>query len=349
MLESLDDLLRVVGALYQDSPPPKPFPLLQSLERVRSGEDPRHAAKAARSTLKRLETLLGSPDPVTGALGSDLLQAASEERMGKARAMLGQLLLGVLAERTFEKIYKTRMGTSELTLQDFRDSRNETDYRVLNGQGRPVFRINIKFHGTRFRKAAELVGLDPADCFALATYKIYQGLQKHEKEVLPYIFAIVGVADLTGVHVGKAVPEDLVHLNSLILASTISGKRNVEDRIVLHLLDTPQAELLQTAIDDFRRQIEEADWRVISARRANLLLREKLFERVSAVRVRAFQKLQERGARHALLARTRRSIGGCVGHTTSQTGPTHLTVSLRRRATATGQRRRKPKAIRRGN
>jgi hypothetical protein len=290
LLESLAHLLSAVGPLYQDNPPPKPFLLLQSLERLRSGEEPRQAAKAAGSTPKRLKTLVSSPDPVADALGSDLLQAASEERMGKARAMLGQLLLGVVAERAFEKIYKTRMGTSELTLQDFRDSRNETDYRVLNGQGRPVFRINIKFHGTRFRKAAELVGLDPADCFALATYKIYQGLQKHEKEVLPYIFAIVGVADLTGAHVGKVVPEDLVHLNSLILASKISGKRNVEDRIVLHLLDTPQTELVQTAINEFRRQIEEADWRVISARRANLLLRDKLFDRVFAVRVRAFAR-----------------------------------------------------------
>jgi hypothetical protein len=290
LLESLDDLLGVVGPLYQDNPPPKPFLLLQSLERLRSGEDPRQAAKAVGSTPKRLRALVESPDPVADALGSDLVQAASEERMGKARAMLGQLLLGVVAERAFEKIYKTRMGTSELTLEDFRDSRNETDYRVLNGQSRPVFRINIKFHGTRFRKAAELVGLDPADCFALATYKIYQGLQKHEKEVLPYIFAIVGVADLTGARVGEVVPEDLVHLNSLILGSKISGKRNVEDRIVLHLLDTPQAEVVQTAISGFRRQIEEADWRVISARRANLLLREKLFDRVFAVRVRAFAR-----------------------------------------------------------
>ncbi len=41
----------------------------------------------------------------------------------------------------------------------------------------------------RSGKAAELVGLDPSDCFALATYKIYQGLQKQEEEVLPYLFA----------------------------------------------------------------------------------------------------------------------------------------------------------------
>ena len=216
--------------------------------------------------------------------------AFSEERLAKARSMLGQLLLGVLAERAFEKIYKTRMGTSDLALEDFRDSRNETDYRVLNGQSRPVFRINIKFHGTAFRKAAELVGLDPADCFALATYKIYQGLQKQEKEVLPYLFAVVGVAGLTGARVGEAVPQDMVRLNALVLASTMSGKRDLEDRIVRHLLDVPQAEQVQVSVDEFRRQIEQADWRVISARRADLLLREKLVERVFAVRVRAFAR-----------------------------------------------------------
>ena len=66
--------------------------------------------------------------------------------------------------------------------------------------------INIKFHDTAFRKAAELVGLDPGDCFALATYKIYQGLQKQEKEVLPYLFAVVGVSGLTGARVGEARP-----------------------------------------------------------------------------------------------------------------------------------------------
>jgi hypothetical protein len=133
--------------------------------------------------------------------------------------MIGQLLLGELAERAFEGIYKETMGTNELILEDDRGARNETDYRVLNGQRRPVFRINIKFYGTLFRNARTLVGLEPEDCFALATYKIYQGLQKHESERLPYVFVIVGVPGLTGAGVGAAVPEDLVHMVSLLHAA----------------------------------------------------------------------------------------------------------------------------------
>jgi len=183
------------------------------------------------------------------------------------------------------------MGTDELMLEDDRSSRNETDYRVLNGQRRPVFRINIKFYGTLFRNARDLVGLEPEDCFALATYKIYQGLQKHEAERLPYVFVIVGVPGLTGASVGAAIPEDLGHLVSLVHGATgIPGKRAIEERIVAHLLDTDQGEPFQTSLARFREEIHAADWYALSARRADKLLREKLFDRVYAVRVRAFAR-----------------------------------------------------------
>lgn len=178
-----------------------------------------------------------------------------------------------------------------LYLEDAREARNETDYRVLNGQRRPVFRINIKFYGTLFRNARDLVGLDPEDCFALATYKIHQGLQKHESERLPYVFVIVGVPGLTGASVGAAVPEDLAHLVSLVHASTgVPGKRAIEERVVASLTDAEQPEPFRTELTRFREEIEAAEWYALSARRAARLLREKLFERVYAVRVRAFAR-----------------------------------------------------------
>ena len=205
--------------------------------------------------------------------------------------MIGQLVLGELAERAFESIYKQTMGTDELILEDSREARNETDYRVLNGQRRPVFRINIKFHGTPFRKAKELVGLDSEDCFALATYKIYQGLQKHESERLPYVFVIVGVAGLTGASVGASIPEDLAHLISLVhKASRISGKRSIEERIVAHLLDAESSEAFRVELARFQEEILAAGWYALSARRADRLLRDKLFDRVFAVRVPRFTR-----------------------------------------------------------
>jgi hypothetical protein len=200
-------------------------------------------------------------------------------------------MLGELAERAFENIYRETMGTNELLLEDDRSSRNETDYRVLNGQQRPVFRINIKFYGTLFRNARNLVGLDPEDCFALATYKIYQGLQKHEAERLPYVFVIVGVPGLTGARVGAAIPEDMVHLVSLVHSSSrISGKRSVEERVVESLIEAEQPDPFTSELSSFRQEIHKASWYVLSARRADQLLREKLFDRVYAVRVRAFAR-----------------------------------------------------------
>ena len=197
--------------------------------------------------------------------------------------MVGSLLLGEIAERVFEDIYKRTMDTDDLRLEDARKSRNDTDYRVLNGRGRPVFRINIKFHGSQFRNAKDLVGLEPLDCFALATYKIDQGLRKQEQEVIPYLFVIVGVPNLTGVVAGAAVPDDLAQ----IVALCSSGKRDVEERVVRFLLQR-EAEHGDPDIATFRTQIESATWYVLSARRADILLREKLFDRVYAVRVRGF-------------------------------------------------------------
>lgn len=290
MLRSLDDLLGLIGRLYPENPPP-PFLLLQGVKRVKAGEDAGQVARSVRSTRKRLEALAAAADPLEELFDCGLASACEAEAMRRPQGMIGQLLLGELAERAFERIYKETMGTDELILEDAREARNETDYRVLNGQRRPVFRINIKFYGTLFRNARDLVGLDPEDCFALATYKIHQGLQKHESERLPYVFVIVGVPGLTGASVGAAVPEDLAHLVSLVHAAAgVPGKRAIEERVVASLIDSEQPEPFRTELTRFRVEIEAAEWYALSARRAARLLREKLFERVYAVRVRAFAR-----------------------------------------------------------
>lgn len=135
------------------------------------------------------------------------------------------------------------------------------------------------------------MGLDPEDCFALATYKIHQGLRKQETERLPYLFVIVGVPGLTGASVGAAVPDELVHLVSLVHAARkVSGKRGVEERVVAHLLEADPPEPCRTALHSVRERINGAGWYVLSARRADQLLRRDLFDRVYAVRVRAFAR-----------------------------------------------------------
>lgn len=297
MLQNLDDLLNVVARLYP-TVPPAPFGLLRTVRDVRSGAVPVEGAyRLARTTPARFAALREANDPIEATIGVTLAAASSVASLTRAREILGQLLLGQLAERAFERIYKTTMGTDELQLVDDRGGRTDTDYMVKNGQGRPVFRINIKFFGTLFRNAASLVKLEPENCFALATYKIYQGLLKQDEEGLPYLFVIVGVAGLTGGVVGASVPEDFVHLVALAHTKSpvgklakVEGKRSIEERILDYLMTEETNAGFQASLADFAMKIEGAPWRVLSARRGYNLLRDKLFDRVFAMRVKSFTR-----------------------------------------------------------
>ncbi len=200
--------------------------------------------------------------------------------------MLAQLLVGRCAEMVFEDIYKETMRTHDLELRDVRESRTDTDYRVHNGFGRPVYRLNIKFHGARFRRASELVGIEAHDCFALATYKIYSALQKQERENLPYIFAIVGDPELSGDTVGEQLDHQIVRAVALFVNSPrASGKRDLEDAVVRYLVSS-RDELYVSTYD----RLFAAEWFVLSARRADKLLREKLFDRVYALKIRGIAR-----------------------------------------------------------
>ncbi len=214
-----------------------------------------------------------------------LLPGAAEEEspavLGRRRLGLAQMLLGGLTEERFEVVSRGLTGGRALTIEDHRLSRSDTDYRLMNGYGKPVCRINIKFHGTLFRQAAERVGLEPEDCFALATYKIYSALQRQEEERLPYVFLVLSVPGLNAATVAETLPGDLVWFLSLV-----RGKRDVEEAIVARLKKADYQELLRGV----RARISEGEFRVISARRAHNLLRDNLFERVFALRQRGFTR-----------------------------------------------------------
>jgi len=295
MLNGLEDVTATVSAVYQSREIPKYLRLLLSVRELKKGADPRVLAKTLKTTAKRLKAISSSRDPIKEVLKTTLAAAAEPTNLSKARKNLGQMLLGTISERAFEDTYKKTMGAGDLRLEDSREGRTDTDYRVLDGQNRQVFRINIKFHGSQFRNAKELVGLEPEDCFALATYKIQQGLQKHEAEALPYLFVVVGVPGLRGETVGEQLPSSLAHFCSLVLQSEMPGKRAVEDEVVRHLVDDHQPHKVKSIVAGFREQIDKAPWSVLSARKADALLRKLLFERVYAVRVRGFA-MNYRGA-----------------------------------------------------
>jgi hypothetical protein len=290
MIGSIDQLHEILRIVFPDSSPPRPLHLVDPIIQVRSGDlTVADAARHAHTTAARIRHLVEPPDPLSALLAGPMPSLEPTEQ--RVRDTLGQLLIGNVAERVFEEIYRTQVGTTELELRDDRSARGDTDYLVFNGSGRQVFRINIKFHGSLFRRARELVNLDPSDCFALATYKIYAALQKQEAEHLPYIFVIVGVPELTGPVVGSATPSDLVELCALVrVVPTWTGVRTIEDHIVSRLTSDPGAFGFETPAADFTDRIRTADWYVLSARRANELLKARLFERAYALRVRAFAR-----------------------------------------------------------
>lgn len=288
MLKDPNSLIAAATRIYGSARKPKPFALIETVSRVKSGEDPVVLAREIGSTRKKILEVAHAEDPIRAAFKFDLTAAGAADTLARVRRGIGQMLVGTLAERCFETTYRSVVQTDELRLEDNRSGRTDTDYRVFNGQDRPVFRINIKFHGSAFRNALELVGLSPCDCFALATYKIHSATTKQQREFLPYLFVVVSVPGLTGDSAGAEVPEDLVHLTSLYKGSSQPGKLGFEDLVVQHVIENRQDASLASAINSIRGRIAKAPWKVISARRANKLLHELLFERVYAVRVRGF-------------------------------------------------------------
>lgn len=288
MLTSLDDVIGTATQVYGAAQLPKPFKLLQAVRAVRTGRDPSAVAREIRTTRNKVLQVANADDPVFAVFQINLRSAASADILARARKGLGQMLVGTLAERSFAESYRSIVQPDELRLEDTTIGRTDTDYRVFDGRDRPVFRINIKFHGSLFRKAPDLVGLAADDCFALATYKIHSATRKQEEEFIPYLFVIVSVPGLASDEAGAIVPGDLAHLTSLYMRSSQPRKRDFEDLVVRHVIDTTEDASVRGAVDEIWTRIDAARWRVLSARRADRLLHELLFQRVYAVRVRAF-------------------------------------------------------------
>jgi hypothetical protein len=202
----------------------------------------------------------------------------TEEVLAQGRQGIAQMLLGVLAERRFEELSNQVTGAGVLRIEDHRPSRTDTDYRLLNGNDNPICRFNVKFHGSLFREARRYVGLDSEDCFALAAYKINNAVRRQEQEKLPYIFLVLSVPDLSAADVGRLVPDDYVWALAIL-----EGKMALEEAIVSRLL---RSDYLPHFRPIFAR-MPDGQFRVISAKKADKILREKLFERSRRCRSRA--------------------------------------------------------------
>jgi hypothetical protein len=275
-----DDLRRFASLmedLFAGQPAPKRLMQVRPLLRLDAGESVDQVAPGSGYTRKRLVVWYQAIQAEGLAHWLGKKRVPDSERLARARSGIAQMLLGTLAERHFEDVSTGRLRADGYRIEDERVGRTDTDYRLLDPDDRPICRLNIKFHGTLFRQAAEYVSLPPEDCFALATYKIHGALQRQQQERLPFVFLIISVPDSPRELIERNVSNDWAWL------AAMSGRLE-EERIAARLAAEPWADVV-------KERIRASAFRVISARRAYGLLREQLFERVHALRLRGFNQL----------------------------------------------------------
>jgi hypothetical protein len=282
----LRDFERLAGALadiFADTPLPKTREVRQVLAATRVLHGELSEIVAVDFKLQRRDLQLLVDRILAGGLAglAPYADRITIDVLIKRRQGIAQMLLGALAERRFEELINHVTGGDVLQIEDHRPSRTDTDYRLLNGNSNPICRFNVKFHGSLFREARRYVGLDPDDCFALATYKINNALRRQELEKLPYIFLVLSVPDLSAADVGHPIPDDYVWA-----LAALEGKRVVEEAIVARLLCDDYLPQFRPLFD----RMPEGQFRVISAKKADKLLREKLFERVHALSLKGFTR-----------------------------------------------------------
>ncbi|MBI2205392.1 MAG: hypothetical protein HYU41_16200 [Candidatus Rokubacteria bacterium] len=167
------------------------------------------------------------------------------ERSEYRRRGIAQMLLGTLTERRFEAEDIT--AGRPLSMVKRVAERSDTDYVVNDSVGRPLFRMNIKFHGNRF----------------------------------PYVFLVLSIPGLSAPTIGRFVPDDFVSV-----LSAVKGRRVLEEAIAEELGQPAY----QAQFEDVLLRMSEGEFRVVSARRADNLMRQLLFERVFALRVPRFNQ-----------------------------------------------------------
>ena len=99
-------LTSFLKSAYPDGSWPRPFHILEALQKIAAGASLKDAARAVGTSTHHLQKALESKNPEFDILGFKP-EAVTEEDRRKAATILGGLLLGQVAERAFEDIYRT--------------------------------------------------------------------------------------------------------------------------------------------------------------------------------------------------------------------------------------------------
>jgi hypothetical protein len=203
---------------------------------------------------------------------------APRERVGSAENPVTKLFPAAITERRFLYLVDELHGRRPaVCYSDERDTGHTlTDFR-LNEEGLEL-PINVKNAGTRFERAHELVGLDPADCVPIPAYKAHLAI-----ESVPNLLYVISVDyDLVG-KLNNLIPQMLT--GQEIVAWDMLNKytgprvRNAEDQFVSNMVEKYWEEIEKIA--------QNTPFHAISARRAVRVLQTKP-ERTPGIGLRAW-------------------------------------------------------------
>lgn len=282
-MRQFERLTRTLHEIFSDEiPPNRGIRQIIAVSRVLGGEAVEAVSAELHLQRRGLEAAMAAVREHGLAGLTSYEERATDQHLRARRLGIAQMLLGLLGEQRFEQLADEITGAGVLSVEDHRPSRTDTDYRLLNGNRNPICRLNIKFHGTLFRESRRFVGLEPEDCFALATYKINAALKRQQEERLPYVFLVLSIPELNAADVGQLVPDDYVWA----LAVIDEGRMTVEEAIVRRLLAAEHREQFRPIVE----RMPEGQFRIISAAKADKLLRGNLFERVHALSLKGFTR-----------------------------------------------------------
>ncbi len=191
------------------------------------------------------------------------------DRTGSAENPVTKLFPAAITEQRFlelaDDLCTSRKG---LSYSDDRQAGHSlTDFTLREGE--LELPVNVKNAGTRFEKAAELVGLDPNDCIPIPAYKAYGAVEK----LGPLIYVISVDYQLIGV-----------------LDSLLPKLFDERERVAWDLLNSYAGARVRKAEDAFVSRIVKRHWDKIGAR-----VKDNPFHVVSARKaIRILQTMPQR-------------------------------------------------------
>lgn len=188
------------------------------------------------------------------------------ERRGSAENPITKLFPAAITEQRFiDELDSLREARVSVDYTDERKSGHTLiDFTLVEGDLR--LPVNVKNAGTRFENAMQLVGIEPNDCIPIPAYKAHDAVEKEPN--LVYTVAVdYTLLDKIKQHLLPLFTEDETRVWAVLNSHSGSKIRDAEDRFIYGMVTKYW--------DQFKDEIADTPFRVISARKSIRILQTK--------------------------------------------------------------------------